>query len=178
MQMFADCENINDAHCLSAHVFGVMNVAHYKYNSACETDSIYENVSDLAPQVFEVKPVSRTYKPRIKTEGVSLRSFEKEIFRQSKIAAVQREREMTESYMKNKRLDMASLTGQSLSSDFRITLLKWIALASQNTSKTAMTDFGRRFRLIPSDQYITLHFEDGDLYMPAYAFEFGEDNNE
>lgn len=41
-----------------------------------------------------------------------------------------------------------------------------------------MTDFGRRFRLIPSDQYITLHFEDGDLYMPAYAFEFGEDNYE
>ena len=178
MQMFADCENINDAHCLSAHVFGVMNVAHYKYNSTCETDSIYENAADLAPQVFEVKPVSRTYKPRIKTEGVSLRSFEKEIFRQSKIAAVQREREMTESYMKNKRLDMASLAGQTLSSDFRITLLKWIALASQNTSKTAMTDFGRRFRLIPSDQYITLHFEDGDLYMPAYVFEFGEDNNE
>ena len=109
---------------------------------------------------------------------MSLRSFEKESFRQSKIAAVQREREMTESYMKNKRLDIASLTGKTLSSEFRITLLKLIALASQNTRKTAMTDFGRRFRLIPSDQYITLHFEDGDLYMPAYAFEFGEDNNE
>ncbi len=178
MQLFADCENINDAHCLSAHVFGVMHVAHYKYNSACETDSIFENAADLAPQVFEVKPVTRTYKPRIKSEGVALRSFEKEICRQKKIEAVRREREMTEAYIKNHRMNLADLTGQSLSGEFRITLLKWIALASQNTRKTAITDFGRRFRLIPSHDYITLHFEDGALYMPAYAFEFGEENNE
>ncbi len=66
MKMFAACkENINEAHCLSAHVFGLINTAHYRYNSARETDSIYENAAGLKPQFFEVQPRTRTYKPRI-----------------------------------------------------------------------------------------------------------------
>ncbi len=175
MQMFADCQNIDEAHCLSAHVFGVMEVSHYKYNAEKETDSIFKNACDVAPQMFVIKPVTRKYKPRIKTDGVVLRTWEKEIYRKKRFEKTEHERQMIEQYIVNNQLCVDTLKGDNIPRQIRITLLKWITSAMQNRSRTGITDFGRKFRMITSDRYVTVNFDDGSLFMPSYTFAFGED---
>lgn len=178
MEMFAACRETDEAHCLSAHVFGVMNIEHYKYNTDRDTDSIFENAADLSPQMFEVRPVTRKYKPRIKAEGITIRNMEKEIHRQEKLKQINKERQMINDYTRNKRLSVSELTGQNIPVDLRIIILKWITLASQNKNKTGITDFGKKFRMLSPKEYVTLHFADGDLFMPAYTFEFEVEENE
>lgn len=172
MKMFAECDDINKAHCLSAHVFGVMNTSHYKFNSLAQTDSIYDNASAVSPQVFEIKPRTRTYKPKIKTDGFISKASQKAEGREARLAAIREEQKMIESYIENNMIKISELSKQTVPEKLRITLLKWITAASQNKNYTGITDFGRKYRIRRGEEMIVLHCDDGDLYMPEYIFEF------
>lgn len=174
MQMFADCKSLDEAHCLSAHVFGVMNIAHYKYNSDRETDSIFVDAADLQPQVFEVKPQTRTYKPRIRSVGFSNNEMKKSERRTAQIERINREQKMLERYISGSSIKLAELENMIVPTELRISLLKWISSANQNKNRTGITDFGRKFRIENTGQNTVLHCEDGDLHMPAYIIEFEE----
>lgn len=172
MKMFADCNDINEAHCLSAHVFGVMNTSHYKFNSSAQTDSIYDNASDVLPQMFEIKPRTRTYKPKIKTEGFLSKASQKAKGREARLTAIKAEQEMIESFIKDNMIKISDLSEQTVPEKLRITLLKWITTASQNKNHTGITDFGRKYKMKRGEEMTILHCDDGDLYMPEYIFEF------
>lgn len=173
MRMFAECTDIDEAHCLSAHVFGVMNIAHYKCNSNRETDSIFENAAELKPQFFEIQPRTRVYKPRIKTKGFSDRQLEKAAYRQARLEKIRHEQEIVESYIKDDKISLSELR-EIVPEELRIAILKWITSANQNSKKSGITDFGRAFRLINPGGNTVLHCVDGDLHMPDYIIEFGE----
>lgn len=178
MQMFADCSDINEAHCLSSYVFGSMNVLHYKYNSSRDTDSIYEEAYNLNPQEFEIRPRTRIYKPKVKTEGFENKLWKKDAKRNERIAEIKREQGMIEGYIKDNRINVSDLSNTIVPVQFRITLLKWIAFASQNRKHTGTTEFGRKFTLIRENGTTVLHCEDGELIMPVYIFEFEVKSNE
>lgn len=40
IQMFGNCNNIDDAHCLSAHVFGIQNIEHFRMYQSIDTEDI------------------------------------------------------------------------------------------------------------------------------------------
>lgn len=42
-----------------------------------------------------------------------------------------------------------------------------------NSGKIGRTEYGQEFRLVRKPGTCVLHFEDGDLTMPAYVLEFG-----
>ena len=172
MEMFADCADTDEAHCLSAHVFGVMNVRHYKYNADLETDSISENAYDLKPQLFEITPITRNYKPKTKITGVRSKLWDKEICRQQKIEQIQKESELVRHYTINNKLSLSDFSDEIIPKEIRTVILKWITSAFQNANRTGITDFGKKFRLLASDKIITVRFDDGALTMPAYTFEF------
>ncbi len=178
MQMFANCSDINEAHCLSSYVFGPMNVLHYKYNSSRATDSIYEEAYNLNPQEFEIKPRTRIYKPKVKTEGFENKLLKKDAKRNERIAEIKREQDMIEGYIKDNRINLSDLSNTIVPVQFRITLLKWIAFANQNKRHTGTTEFGRKFTLIRESGTTILHCEDGELIMPVYIFEFEVKLNE
>ncbi|MEG0979882.1 MAG: TIGR02677 family protein [Oscillospiraceae bacterium] len=178
MSMFAKCKSLSNAHCLSAHVFGAMNTAHFKYNIDKDSDSISENVIDLVPQIFEVQPKTRIYKPKIKTVGFSNNQLEKSAKRMAQINKIQQEQQMIESYIKDNKIDVANLEDKIVPNEFRISLLKWIAAANQNKKRTGITDFGLKFHIIKSDKRTVLHCSDGDLNMPAYIIEFEVSDDE
>ena len=172
MEMFADCADTDEAHCLSAHVFGVMNVRHYKYNADPETDSISENAYDLKPQLFEITPITRNYKPKTKITGVRSKLWDKESCRNQKLEQIQKETELVRHYTINNRLSLSDFSNEIIPREIRIVILKWITSAFQNRNRTGITDFGKKFRLLTSEKIITVHFDDGELTMPAYTFEF------
>ena len=67
MQLFAGCENIDDSHCLSAHVFGVMNVAHI-LNDSLRTLSD----DDLHPMADAMSKIEDAH-ARIESSEIALR---------------------------------------------------------------------------------------------------------
>lgn len=174
LEMFAKCSNIDEAHCLSAHIFGAMSVSHYKYNTRRETDSIFEYARDLKPQVFEVSPQTRTYKPRVKSSGFVNRDFEKAIKRQEYIAQIKRQQELLNSYIKENKLILKDLLDQVVSEEIRPIILGWISFANQNKQRTGITDFGRSYKMSGGKEKIVIEFSDGMLKMPDYTFEFEE----
>lgn len=172
MSLFAECDTVDEAHCLSAHVFGVMNTSHYRFNSERITDSIHDSVTDIPPQEFEVRPRTRVYKPRIKTEGFVSKSFEKSGNREKHIRSIEEEQRLIESYIKDGMINLEELTEKEIPGQLRKTLLKWISASRQNKIWKGMTDFGRRFTVEETGNRITLKCSDGELVMPGYIIRF------
>ncbi len=177
MQMFSQCADINEAHCLSAHVFGAMTVNHYKYNTVKETDRINENAIDLTPQIFEVQPKARVYKPRIKSVGFENRQFEKTARLLAHVEKIKQDKKIVESYIKENKIVISNLENEVVPEVLRISLLKWISDSNHNKNQTGTTDFGRRFHVIKTGEDTVLHCNDGDLYMPSYVIEFEVHDN-
>lgn len=174
LEMFGRCKNIDEAHCLSAHIFGAMSVSHYKYNTSRETDSIFEYARDLKPQVFEISPQTKTYKPRIKSSGFVNKEFDKAIKKQEYIAQIKRQQELLNSYIKKNKLIIKDLSNQIVPEEIRHIILGWISFANQNKQRTGITDFGRSFKMTGGTEKLVIEFSDGLLKMPDYTFEFEE----
>lgn len=174
LEMFGKCRNIDEAHCLSAHVFGAMGVSHYKFNSPRETDSIFENASELKPQMYEVIPRTRTYTPRVRSAGFASRDLEKAVKRQEYIEKIKKEQDLLSSYIKENKLILSEFVGRTIPEEIRPIILNWVSFANQNKHCTGITDFGRSFKMTGGEQKIIIEFSDGMLKMPDYTFEFEE----
>jgi len=177
MSLFAQCESTDEAHCLSAHVFGAMNTLHYRFNCERTSDSIHDSITDSAPQVFEIRPRTRVYKPRIKSEGFYSKALEKAGSREKHIRNIEEEQKLIESYIKDGAINLEELSEKVIPGQLRKTLLKWISSSRQNKVWSGMTDFGRRFSIAATGTRITLKCTDGDLVMPGYIIRFEEMQN-
>lgn len=174
MKLFSECRDTEEAHCLSAHVFGVMNYSHYIYNTDRTTDSIHDDITDIEPQVFEIRPRTRVYKPRIKSEGFISKALEKAGGREQQIRRIAEEQKLIESYIKDNAIDLEKISESIIPDQLRKSVLKWISAARQNKIWTGMTDFGRRFKIEETGRRIVLKCTDGDLCMPGYIIRFEE----
>lgn len=76
--MFADCKNIDDAHKLSAVVFGIEKPLHLRGDFVRETESINSGVYEERAQEITVMPRVRTYREKAKRSGIVDRTAEKE----------------------------------------------------------------------------------------------------
>jgi len=171
ISLFLDCEDINEAHKLASHVFGIQNIQHFKVNDTRSTDSINSSVYDEQPSECILKPHTRTYKPRIDKNGFEIKTMEKLVRRAAYLKQIEEERKMVMKYIQNNKLDIASVNDR-IPASTRMTLLKWISAANITVSKRGKTEYGQTFKLVKYDETCTLHCEDGDMEMPRYIFEF------
>ena len=171
LKLFLECENMEEAHKLSAHVFGVQNVAHFKQNAQRETDGITGSVYDEEPLEYMLKPHTRTYRQRKDKQGFSDKSIEKLLQRTQYLKQVEQERELVLRYIQNGRLKLSEIT-ETVPEIVRSTLLQWIALANLNSSKMGRTEYGQEYRLVKQEGTCVLKCEDGNLVMPCYVLEF------
>ena len=91
-----------------------MSAHHYKFNSHRSTDSIFENAIDLLPQNFEIKPRTRAYKPKVRTEGFENRALDKSTKRAERIAKIEREQQLIEGLIKDNRICFADISDSVL----------------------------------------------------------------
>lgn len=171
VQMFARCENVEEAHKLSAHVFGIQHVRHFRVNLPRSTDSINSGVFDELPSEYELKPHTRTYKPRIHKSGFESKALEKLTQRNQYLKKLEEDRKLVMKYIQDRQLDISRID-DFISVDTRETLLRWIAQANLTVSKSGRTEYGQVFHLIKQEGIHTLKCEDGDLMMPRYIFQF------
>ncbi len=171
LQMFLKCESMEDAHRLSAHVFGVQKIQHFKVNCPREEDRINSSIYEEDPAEFQIKPHIRTYHEKKDRRGFADRSLEKMMQREAYLKNVKKQEETVMRYVKNKKIIFSEIE-ETVSEMTKNIFLQWIAMANMNSQKAGQTEFGQEYRLLQETGTCVLKCEDGDLTMPAYVLEF------
>ena len=170
--MFAKCRDVNEAHKLAAVVFGIEKPLHLKGDFARQTESINSGVYEEAPQEIMIQPRIRNYREKAKRQGIVDRTREKEEVRQAMIQRLEEERKLLKSYIKNNRLEFASLP--EIEPHVRDTFLTWLSKGLENKSRRAKTEEGQVFTIVLEEPGKTcvLNCTDGSFRMPAYTIIF------
>ena len=171
-QMFGKCKDIQEAHRLSAMVFGVEKPFHLKGEMQRETDSIYSGVYEEKGYMVTVSPRVRTYKEKAKRSGIVDHSRQKEEMRLAMIKRLEEEKILLNSYIQNGKLEFAKLP--VLQPQVRDMFLLWLSKALENKNHCAKTEDGRIYRIEQPEtqKYCALECTDGVFQMPAYTIVF------
>lgn len=171
LELFLKCEDLDEAHRLSAHVFGVQRVRHFKINAPRETDAINGSIYEEEPAEFLLKPHTRAYHEKKDKRGFADKSLEKMMERERYLRYVQQQRDIVMRYIRDNKVDFSQID-EIISEATKNTFLQWIALANMNSQKKGRTEYGQEYRLIQREGSCVLRCEDGDLTMPAFVLEF------
>ena len=171
LELFLKCEDLEEAHKLSAHVFGVQQIEHYKTNFPREEDSINNSVYQEDPSMFLLKPHTRGYREKKDRTGFADKSLEKMAQRESYLRRAQRQKEVVLRYIREQKIRFAEID-EVVSEDTRGIFLQWIAQANMSSEKTGRTEYGQEYRLKKKEGSCVLKCEDGNLKMPDYILEF------
>ena len=171
LELFLKCEDLEEAHKLSAHVFGVQQIEHYKTNIPRDEDGINNSVYQEEPAMFLLKPHTRVYRERKDRTGFADKSLEKMAQRESYLRQAQKQKEVVLRYIREQKIRFAEID-EVVSEDTRAIFLQWIAQANMSSEKTGRTEYGQEYQLKRKDGSCVLKCEDGDLKMPDYTLEF------
>ena len=179
ISLFIDCQDINEAHRLASHLFGIQKVRHFNLkatNTVSSENSVYDEGEDKNRNYMEyiLESHNRTYKPRVEKTGFEDRSELKEKLKLEYKKKLENDRKMITQYLNKGILDISQID-EEVSAEFRKFILNLITLANLSSDKISRTEYGQKYRLIETDEKMVLKCEDGNLEMPKYIFEFLED---
>ncbi|MFA6848775.1 MAG: TIGR02677 family protein [Selenomonadaceae bacterium] len=179
IELFLHCQDMKEAAKLSAHVFGIQRIKHFKVNALRSTDCITESTYDEEAMRFLVRPRTRHYQPHADRTGFLAKTEDKAAQRSIYLRRIEQERQTVEKYIRKGRLDVAKMEG-CIPASLRQTLLRWISAVNitginhVGEAKNGRTEYGKAYQLIKETGVCVLHCEDGDLTMPCYVFVFEE----
>lgn len=175
IRLFQSVEELEQAHELSAQVFGVESYRHFIGELTRETESIYSSPYEEKPIENILTPRIRTFREKILKTAIKEHHEEKHKQRQKILQAREEEALLLHHYTNNGTLNLTNLGIVPIT--VRRHLLKWINQALGDPQYSAVTDQGKNFRVLnPKEKnYCVLKSEDGDFHMPAYQLYFEED---
>ncbi len=173
--MFSKCQDIFEAHRLSAMVFGIEKPLHFKGDFQRETQSIHSGVYDEKPWRVTVTPRVRGYREKAERSSITEHSEEKAAARQAVIEQMVQEGRLLKSYIQGRRLDFSALP--VIEPRVRDIFLLWLSKALENKNHCGKTEEGKKYFIenMETKETCTLHCTDGDFLMPAYVIVFEED---
>ncbi|MDK2823710.1 MAG: hypothetical protein PWP71_1628 [Clostridia bacterium] len=170
--LFGKCSSINEAHELSACVFGVFHTRHL-WTDSKETEDIYAEIWDAAPFEITVNPRVRNYREKTRPQAVISYPEEKENMLKEYLLEKEAEQKLIDEILENKQIVLAKIS--TTEPYIRKTLLNWIGKSMGSKERIAKTETGHKFKLIKVDgQMITLKWDDGYLKLPNYVIQFLE----
>ncbi len=171
LEMFLNCKDLDKAHRLSAHVFGVQHVQHFKTNVPREEAAINRSIYEEDPAGYLLKPHTRSYREKKDKIGFSDKSMEKMLQREAYLRKARRQKEIVLHYIKDNKIVFSDIK-DTVSEETRIVFLQWIAQANMSSEKKGRTEYGQEYILKKKKENCVLKCEDGDLTMPSYILEF------
>jgi uncharacterized protein (TIGR02677 family) len=168
---FAACPDIDQAHTLSACIFGLFHTRHI-YAPHKDTEDIYAEVWDRPATQLTLAPRVKNYRAKTKANAIRDNHEQKQAVLKDYLQEREAEAQLIASILSNGRIDLAQLG--VVEPYLRRTLLTWIERCLANPARTVKTEDGRRFRLIDQKRKIILNCTDGNLHMPAYILEVVE----
>ncbi len=174
-ELFLRCNDLSEAHKMSAMVFGIEHPWHLAGDLIRETDSMNQGVYEEVPLQFTLKPRVRTYREKSKRSGIRESAEQKQETRRKLLQKQKEEMQKLQQLEKKGRIDFAELP--VLEPRIREILLKWLSDAMEDADFTARTDDGRRYVLdrTHAGEKCVVHCEDGNFTMPRMAIVFQEE---
>ena len=174
-QLFLKCKDIQEAHKMSAMVFGMECPQHLAGEKVRETDSMNVSVYEEKPMEIELKPRIRSYREKSKRSVIRESTERKQETRQKLLQQQREEMKKLQILEKDGKIDFANLP--VLEPRIREILLKWLSDAMESVDFSARTDDGRRYILdkSQSEETCVVHCEDGNFTMPKLVIVFQEE---
>lgn len=171
-EIFMKCEDIEEAHKLSAMVFGMEQPFHMKGDLVRNSDSMNLSVYEDRPLDVRLKPRVRTYREKRNRTAITELAGEKQKARQEFIARQLEDRNKLQSLEQDGQIDFAHLP--AIEPHIREILLKWMSNALEDAELAGRTEDGRNYHLDDSktNEKCVLHCEDGNMTMPHFRIVF------
>lgn len=171
LELFLKCEDMDEAKKLSAHVFGVQKIQHFKTIEPREEDAINVSIYEEEPAEFLLKPHTRTYREKKDKRGFSDKTLEKMMQREEYLKQARKQKDIVMHYIKDNKITFSEID-ETVTEDTRNIFLQWIAQANMNSQKLGRTEYGQEYHLVRKKENCTLKCQDGELIMPSYVLEF------
>ncbi|MCT4594239.1 MAG: TIGR02677 family protein [Anaeromicrobium sp.] len=171
-ELFLECEDIREAHKLSALSFGIFNMKHLRRDMIRETESINSGVYEEKAHEVIIKPRVRTYREKMDKTPMIDNSEKKEKMLLDIIKKREEEESVMKKYIEDNSIYFSKLP--IIQGHVRATLLKWLSKGINSPNKRSKTEDGRSFRVYreTKEKVCVLNCEDGNFQMPAYVIEF------
>jgi uncharacterized protein (TIGR02677 family) len=177
MTIFSGFSDVEEAHRLSALVFGAQRSRHFVGNQERITDR-FESTYQEPPMDNTLSPKARTYKPRMDRCGFSDKRKEKAAQRRKILAEEKARKAQIMAYIREGTLDFSALT-TPVSPELRTIFLSWVALANVAPDHTGYTQYGQKYTLrFRGNGGCTMKCTDGTLTMPDCVLIFEEEGHE
>lgn len=174
-ELFLRCQDVEEAHKMSAMVFGMECPQHLAGELVRETDSMNIGVYEEQPLEIGLKPRVRTYREKSMRSAIRESAEQKQETRRKMLEKQREEMEKLRKLEKDGKIDFADLP--VLEPRIREILLKWISDAMESADFSARTDDGRRYFLDRScaEEKCVVYCEDGNFTMPKMSIVFQEE---
>ncbi len=173
--LFLRCTDLEEAHKMSAMVFGMECPRHLAGEMIRETDSMNIGVYEEQPMEITLKPRVRTYREKSKRSSIKESAEQKQETRRKLLQKQKEELEKLKELETDGRICFDKLP--VLEPRIREILLKWLSDAMESVDFIATTDDGRRYVLDREKEKETcvVHCQDGNFKMPNLSIVFLED---
>ncbi len=175
--LFSTCGDLDEAHILSAQIFGISAYKHFQGGFVRETESINSSIFDERPLEVITDPRVRTYRERIEKTAIQDKTAYKKAMREQVLKERLLQKEILDQYTSTGCIDFKAL--KDIEPFVRTTLLRWLAKAIQEKGRTTVTEHGQKFWLKNPEEHTrcTISCVDGTLEMPSYILEFEVNTN-
>lgn len=167
--MFHEAETLNEAHKLSAVVFGAMTIKHLKMEETT-TENMYVDIWEEEPVILPIRPRIRAYREKTRPQAMKVNNEKKEALMVQHLAEQERERSLINRLFEENQLRLSEL--DTVEPFVRKVCLNWIAKAMTSEQRLVKTDYGFTLHVqVIDEEWIELKSEDGLLKMPNVIFE-------
>jgi len=169
-QWFSNLSSIEEAHKLSAIVFGLSHTKHL-YSDHIPTDDIYTDVWDEAPMAHERIPRIRSYREKSRANAAEVHTDKKELTKVAYLRRRQYEQQIIEQYLDGHIIELEHLP--VVQPFVRKLLLSWIGKAMAKADRMIKTEYGDVVKVeLDRSRTIVLRAQDGQMEMPAVTLQF------
>lgn len=171
-QLFSETQSIEEAHKLSALVFGVPGTMHVYLDEIRETESISSSIFDEPPTFVITKPRIRAYREKIIKNPIKDKTALKEQKKQEILQKRIEEEKSIARFVSKGQIDFKALP--ELSQKDRTLLLRWLTKGRNSKEAWCKTEGGALYKVqeANNDEKIQVVCEDGIFTMPHYIIEF------
>lgn len=176
--IFMKCEDINEAHCLSAYVFGVEDCLHLSQIQPRMSEDIQQGVYQDHPSSLSFEPHSRI----VRKKSVRLPSTDHSLEKHIQQLELQEENRKKQETLQKLIVDHKIIFAQLavIDAPTRKTLLNWLSKGLLDSDHIGKTEDGNTYYIDDShsQNQCLLKCEDGNFMMPAFEIVFKEDSYE
>lgn len=166
---FSQVTDLEEAHQLSAYLFGVAHSQHLAVNPLKSANK-YDDMWELEPTVYEILPHIINYRRKTKATSFVRRSQDKN---QAMLAFLAENRQLKEkilTYVDNDQIDLEKIS--LIDPQCRQILLKWLSLSFHYENRQLVTELGMEVSVqYYPDTIIQLEADDGILSMPKVVYQ-------